>query len=72
MFEVNNKNVMPTLQLREGRAYIEGGSLYQQRTDTYNDLISELMLDDKISSDKDQSDDIEDKKIQIKSELRDA
>lgn len=35
------------LPRREGSAYIEGGSRYQQRTDTYNDLIEELLWEEK-------------------------
>lgn len=33
-------------QLSEGRAYIEGGRQYQQRKDSYDDLIDELLFDD--------------------------
>ena len=35
------------LPRREGSAYIEGGGRYQQRTDTYNDLIEELLWEEK-------------------------
>ena len=55
-------------QLSEGRAYIEGGRQYQQRKDSYDDLIDELLFDEQ----PEQPPELREKKTQIASELREA
>lgn len=63
--------------LKEGRAYIEGGSRYQQRqrNETYKDLIDALLIDTTgpdAANSSSQEASFEDKKSQIESELRQA
>ena len=51
--------------LKEGSAYIEGGSSYQQRTDTYNDLIQELLFDGTDASIESKQSSLEEDRVQI-------
>ena len=54
---------------KEGRAYIEGGGLYQQRTDTYSDLIDELLFEPNVTAEQSS---FEEQKTQIQTQLKHA